>query len=392
MRILIDGTTLCDAQGGTGAGIEHYTWQIVRAMFEVDSNHEFFVFVPPQLNRVRESQLIEGCKNVQIVRTIGPKISFISRHFLLPIRFWLKRPDIVFSPSGQLPLAWRGASAITIHDLAIYLHPEWFPEGQDFSIKTIVPRSIEKATGVIAVSKATQENLIKQFPVAQDKTHVVYEGVRPPHEALESMDESDTRFPFDHDYVLYLGTLEPRKNLVHAMRAFHRFLTSRPELVGNVRFVLAGKSGWKTKEIEEEFLHINREWKKQEPNGVIQFLGPVTEEEKWKLLARAGCLLFPSLDEGFGLPVLEAMSVGTPVITTELGAIPEVAGDAALYVKPDDIGQMSLSIAQCLLVPEGVKEFRMDGFKRAQEFTWERAAKETLGYLEEIVKSKNRAK
>ncbi len=391
MRILIDGTTLCDAQGGTGAGIEHYTWQITRAMLEADSGHEFFIFVPPQLNRVRVSQLIEGCKNVQLIRSIGPKISFISRHFLLPLRFWLHRPDVVFAPSGQMPLGWRGASVITVHDLSIYTHPEWFPEGQDFSIKTIVPRSIEKALGIIAVSKATQENLMHQFSIAKEKTQVVYEGVSPPHEALENMDPTDTRFPFDQDYVLYLGTLEPRKNLVHAMRAFHRFLTNRPELVGSVRFVLAGKFGWKTKEIEEEFLQINREWKEQEPNGVIQFLGPVTEEEKWKLMARAGCLLFPSLDEGFGLPVLEAMSVGTPVITTELGAIPEVAGDAALYVKPDDIEQISLSIAQCLLVPEGVKEFCMDGFRRAQELTWERAANETLEYLEIIVKSKNRA-
>jgi len=103
-------------------------------------------------------------------------------------------------------------------------------------------------------------------------------------------------------------------------------------------------------------------------------------------MARASCLVFPSLYEGFGLPVLEAMSVGTPVITTRCGALPEVAGDAALFVKPDDVEQMSLAITQCLLVPQGAKQMRIDGFKRAGEFTWERTAKETLKVLEEVRK------
>lgn len=381
MRIAIDGTRLCDKAGRCGAGIEHYTWSIVYHMIRQGLNHEFFLFTPPSLNRVKLNELIEGCENVKVVPSFGPKMSFLTRHAILPLRFFLQRPDVVFFPSGQMPLFWKRNGVITIHDMSIYDHPEWFPQGQDLSVKTIVPKSIERAEQIICVSKATETRLHELFPVANEKTRVVHEGVDQPTELLENLSDS-TRFPFDRDYVLYLGTIEPRKNLAAAFQAFDAFLRSRPEQASQIRFIVAGKRGWKTKAIEAEFVRVNHAWKEIEPNGVIQMLGPVTEEEKWNLMARAGVLLFPSLDEGFGLPVLEAMSVGTPVITSNRGALPEVGGDAALYVDPTDIEQMSLSIAQCLLVPEGVKQLRVDGFRRASEFTWEKAAKETLKVLE----------
>ncbi|PJA46304.1 hypothetical protein CO174_00360, partial [Candidatus Uhrbacteria bacterium CG_4_9_14_3_um_filter_50_9] len=350
MRILIDGTTLCDAEGRAGAGVEHYTWALVRQLLRSgDGKHEFLVYVPPMFNEIRVKELTEGCEHVRILRSYGPRVSFISRHVLLPLRFALWRPDVTFFPAGQAPLFFRGNSVVTIHDLAIYDHPEWFPEGQDFASRVVVPKSIDRATRVIAVSQATADRLQKRFPHTKGKTVVVYEGVRPPTELLDQLDAGNVRFPFDQDYVLHLGTIEPRKNLAHALEAFSLFLEGHPELVGSVRFIVAGKRGWKTKAIEAELLRVNHAWKDVEPNGVVQFLGPVTEEEKWQLMARASVLLFPSLDEGFGLPVLEAMSVGTPVITSSRGSLPEIGGDAAIYVDPDDVEQMSLSIAQCLL-------------------------------------------
>ncbi|MBT5808237.1 glycosyltransferase family 4 protein [Candidatus Uhrbacteria bacterium] len=386
MRILIDGTCLCDSEGRSGAGIEHYTWSIVRQLFLSAPKHEFVVYVPPSLNAVGLRSLVEGCSNVSIMKSLGPHISFVTRHIILPIRFFLARPDVMFFPTGQMPLFTIGKAVVTIHDLAIYDHPEWFPEGQNFSTKTVVPKSIEKASKIIAVSAATKQRVEELFPDSVSKVQVIHEGVDAPKEMLDAMDMDSTRFPFDRDYILYLGTIEPRKNLTQAFRAFHKFLEGRPELAQTYRFMVAGKRGWKTKEIENELVRVNHAWKEIEPNGVIQFLGPVTEEEKWNLMARASCLVFPSLYEGFGLPVLEAMSVGTPVITTRCGALPEVAGDAALFVKPDDVEQMSLAITQCLLVPQGAKQMRIDGFKRAGEFTWERTAKETLKVLEEVRK------
>jgi glycosyltransferase involved in cell wall biosynthesis len=391
MRIAIDGTTLCAPDGSRGAGIEHYTWSITMALLRAGSLHEFFIFTPPSLNRIRRKELLETGDRVTLLPSWGPKLSFVSRHALIPLRFALRRPDVLFSPYGQLPLAWRGKSVITVHDMAIYEHPEWFPHKQDVSTRVIVPRSLEKATKIIAVSRATQSKLHELVRSSEGRTTVVHEGVdlQEAYRALQGVDDSSTRFPFDRDFVLFLGTIEPRKNLLNAFRAFHAFLTSRPEQASQVRFIVAGKKGWHTREIEQELVEVNHAWKDVEPNGVIQFLGPVTEEEKWNLLARASCLFYPSWYEGFGLPLLEAMAVGTPTIASDRGALPEVGGDASVYVNPEDIEAMSFALTQCLLIPEGVRELRELGIERAAEFSWERAAQETLKVLEGVGRSSN---
>ena len=393
MRIAIDGTTLCAPDGSRGAGIEHYSWSITKALLEAGKDHEFFISTPPGLNRVRRQELLETTTRVTLLPSWGPRISFVSRHVFLPARFLLRRPDVLFCPIGQIPLGWRGKSVITIHDLAIYEHPEWFPSEQNFSTRVVVPKSLDRASHIIAVSSATQEKLHEMMPSTAGRVHVIHEGVdlNEAYAALSQTDSNSTRFPFDRDFVLFLGTLEPRKNLLNAFRAFHAFLESRPEQAQHVRFIVAGKKGWHTQEIEAELVTINRAWKEAEPNGVIQFLGPVTEEEKWNLLARASCLLYPSWDEGFGLPLLEAMAVGTPTIASNRGALPEVGGDAAVYVDPEDIEAMSFALTQCLLIPEGVRQIREIGIARAAEFSWERAAQETMQILEQVGRTKNEA-
>lgn len=389
MRIAIDGTTLCAPNGSRGAGIEHYSWSITKALLQIGEPHEFFISIPLALSRVRRHELLETDAHVKLLPSWGPKLSFVSRHAILPLRFWLYRPDVLFSPFGQLPLGWRGKSVVTVHDLAIYEHPEWFPPEQSFSTRVVVPKSLEKASQIIAVSSATQEKLHERMPSTVGRVHVVHEGVDlgEAYAAISQTDLNSTRFPFDRDFVLFLGTIEPRKNLLNAFRAFHAFLQERPEQAHQVRFVVAGKKGWHTQEIEDELIAINQAWRHVEPSGVIQILGSVTEEEKWNLLARASCLFYPSLDEGFGLPLLEAMAVGTPVIASDRGALPEVGGDAAVYVNPEDIEAMSFALTQCLLIPEGVREIREFGLARAAEFSWERAAQETMKVLEQVTQS-----
>jgi len=297
-----------------------------------------------------------------------------------------RRPDVVFAPHGQLPVAYKGKSLITVHDVAIFEHPEWFPENQDFSTRVVVPRSFDRATAILAVSQSTGHKLQQLFPNTEEKIDVVYEGVSvsEAYEVLSGMDQTSTRFPYDRDFILFIGTIEPRKNLVQAFRAFHSFLEARPEQAGQIRFVVAGRRGWQTKEVEAELLRINHAWKDVEPHGVIQLLGSVTEQEKWTLLARASGLFYPSLDEGFGLPVLEAMAVGTPVITSNRGALPEVGGDAAIYVDPDNIEAMVFALTQVLLVPEGIRGFMEEGIERVKQFSWDQTAKNTLQHIERV--------
>ncbi|MBI2473579.1 glycosyltransferase family 4 protein [Candidatus Uhrbacteria bacterium] len=386
MRIAIDGTTLCAPDGSRGAGIEHYTWSILTAMITLSPEDLFFIFVPASLPFESIQQLKALGPHVKILSPFRPTFSFISRHLFLPLRILIQRPDVFFSPFGQIPLGWRGKAVVTVHDLAIYDHPEWFPSNQDFSTRVLVPGSLARADGLIAVSRATQKKLQDLFPQTQDRVHVIYEGVslQEVHEAVTHTNQSSRLFPFDRDVVLMLGTIEPRKNIVNALRAFDLFLQSHPEQVSQARCVLAGKMGWHTQEVEQVLTQINTRWRSIEPDGVIVFLGPVTEQQKWQLLSRAACLLYPSYDEGFGLPLLEAMTVGTSVIASDRGALPEVGGEAVVYVDPEDIEAMSFALTQCLLVPEGMRELRELGIQRASEFSWERAAQQTLDILRKV--------
>ena len=206
MRIAIDGTTLCAPDGSRGAGIEHYSWSIAMALLRSGSSHEFFISTPPAMSRVRRQELLHTEARVKLLPSWGPKLSFVSRHAILPLRFWLYRPDVLFSPFGQLPLGWRGKSVVTVHDLAIYEHPEWFPSEQSFSTRVVVPRSLEHATQLIAVSSATQQKIHERLPTTAGRVHVVHEGVdlAEAYEALKGADAS-TRFPFDRDFCVVLG-------------------------------------------------------------------------------------------------------------------------------------------------------------------------------------------
>ena len=380
MRIGIDGTTLCDKDGNVGAGIEHYTWEIVSALLKLKTDHVFYIWVPSNLSKERMSQLTAGAKSrVKFLKPISPKISFLSRHLFFPLRFALHRVEILFAPNGQLPLGWRGRSVTTLHDVAIYEHPEWFSElgRQDFSVRIVVPRSIAHATKILAVSHATANRLVDLFPEASEKTIVVHEGVQ------SEFDDEET-VGFDKDFTLYLGTVEPRKNLLTAVNAFDAFLQQHPELAETMCFIIAGKIGWGTEEIFARIREVNRYWSEYDAN-IVRCIGAVTEDEKWNLLHHASVFVYPSLYEGFGLPVLEAMSVGTPVIISREPALMEVGGDAVMVVDHDDVEGMALALAQCVLLPEGISFLRDEGIARAKLFTWERAAIETLRAIETII-------
>jgi len=391
MVIVIDGTTICDKDGGHGAGIEHYSWSIVFALLRLPSVHEFVLVLPSVLSEPRVRVLLEGVtRPVKLIRVGSNTVPFLSRHILLPLRLLLSRPSVYFSPFGQIPYFWKGTSVVTIHDVAIYEHPEWFADlgNQDFSVRVSVPRSIQSAQKIIAVSESTKQHLEQVFPSSGEKTIVVMEGVSSIAEPMHEY--ASDRFPFDKDFVLFLGTIEPRKNIETAIQAFHLFLVNHPELAQTVRFIIAGKQGWGADAVLRLANEVNAAWQEAEPEGVIRFLGTVTEEEKWSLLRKATTFLFPSLYEGFGLPILEAMSVGTVVITTDQGALAEVGADAVISVDPFDAQGMSLALAQCLLVPEGVQFLCEQAWLHTRKFTWEKTAEETVRVLEQAVRaSKN---
>ena len=230
MRIAVDASRICDRFGGHGAGVEHYTWSIIFSLLRLPTEHHFFVFVPANFPRFLERELTLGVANVRLLR-MSKGFRFISRHLWLPWRARWHRPDVWFSPTCELPLTLKTPSVVTVHDLAIFEHAEWFPEStmQHFSMNYTVPKNLAKAKSIVAVSQATKVQMKRIFPWAVEKTEVIYEGVRPPENPENLSEMMSGRFDMTDDYVLFLGTLEPRKNIVNALRAFDLFLEQKPE-------------------------------------------------------------------------------------------------------------------------------------------------------------------
>ncbi len=336
-------------------------------------------------------ELLVGLKqqeNVRVVSWQPWRIPFFGRHVLLPLYAWMTRADVLVCPANQSPLFWRGKTVVVVHDLSVYECPEWFPESHGTYVARIgqwlTARSIECADRIVAISNATKSQIGRVFGVAMlEKTTVVYPGTRAVIQSeakdlsSESVKPNERSFglrPLD-DVVVFVGTLEPRKNLTIALEAFDRFLTNYPDRVRTTRFVVAGKIGWKADAILAAIDNVNHRWQDVARADVVQYVGSLTEQEKQELFRQASLLLFPSLWEGFGLPVIEAQAAGVPVMTSDRGALPEAGGDAAMYVDAEDAESMALAIAQCLLVPEGVVWMKEAGKQNAARFTWERAAR-----------------
>ncbi len=384
MRIAIDATSICTPDGARGAGIGHYTYEAVRALLEASSRHTYLVFVPSSFRRDDEAVLLRGVRWAKVIRLPVLRVPGLARHVWLPLLARLRRCELLWAPAGELPLAWKGRSVITVHDVAVFTHPEWFRDEDrgNLSRRWIFPRSVEKATTIVTVSAFTQSELERVFPAAIGKTLVIHEGVALSQDVSTPTPEQRERWGLSEDTVLILGTIEPRKNLERALLAFDNYLQMHTDRAAVTRCILAGGKGWKSDGVFAEIERVNAAWRTEVPNGVVKWIGYVSEEEKWAVLAQASVLLYPSLEEGFGLPALEAMACGTTVIASDRGSLPEVTGDAAMQVNPEDVDVISLALSQALLMSDALKELRQAGLKQAAKFTWRKTAEGLLRVFE----------
>jgi glycosyltransferase involved in cell wall biosynthesis len=278
-------------------------------------------------------------------------------------------PDLFFGPHGQLPLGSVGCpSVITIHDVAIYLRPQWFPSGQPLSTRLVVPRSIEHATRLIAVSHNTAADVAELFGRRPEEITVVHHGVSADFRPLpvDELEETRRRLELPDRFILFVGTIEPRKNLTTLLDAWAA-VPDRPDLV------IAGGWGWKYEPIRD---HIER------LGGGIHLLGPVQPEDLPALYNLATALAHPAHYEGFGLTPLESMACGTPVVSSDAASLPEVVGDAALLVNPTDVDGWTDALDRVLHDPGLASDLRRRGILRAAEFSWSKAASRTWRVLE----------
>jgi glycosyltransferase involved in cell wall biosynthesis len=370
MRIGIDCRYILNVKYGELAGVGHYTYYLIKYLTQLDKENQYFLFFYNKKIRCEEFEKNENVNCVYFpgLEHIG-RIPFLYRHIIIPHILKLYKLDIYHNPANVIPFFYFHKSVITIHDLALYKNADWFPGGQIFSKYILTPFSIYKAKKIIAVSENTKKDLVEMFKVKKNKIEVIYEGVEDYGKLEIEENEIDEKFKFNNPYFLYIGTLEPRKNLVRLINAYAQFLNDNKEI--DFKLVLAGKRGWKDQPIFDKIKELKLEKK-------VVYLGYVTLKEKVYLLKNAYTFVFPSLYEGFGLPILEAVNLGLPIITSNIASIPELVIDNALLVDPYDENSIKKALKRVVNDHKLKDELSRKGKGIAQHFTWEEAAKRTL--------------
>lgn len=375
MRIGIDCRRILDPKHNEAAGVGYYTYYLIKNLLQLDKTSQYFLFLYDTRLKLEDFKQ----DNVHIIYFPGlehlGKIPFFYRHIFIPHILKLYRLDLYHNPAYVIPFFYFHKSVITVHDLAYYKNPAWFPDHQFFNTRILTPFSIWKAKKIIAVSESTKNDLINYFKVRKEKIEVILEGVD--DYCNLSVDESkiEEKFKISGQYFLALGTLEPRKNLVRLIQAFDGFLKENPD--SNFKLVLAGKKGWKYEPIFEAIKNLNLEDK-------VIWVGYVHLPEKIYLLRKSFALVFPSLYEGFGLPILEAMNMGVPVVTSNVASIPEIVIDNAVLIEPEDIESIEEGLNKIYRNADLRQNLVKKGKGIARHFTWQKSAQKTLKFYESL--------
>ncbi len=366
---------------GHKTGIEEYTAELLEHLLPIDPRLEFKLFY----NGYRKDQLDYPwlkLPNVQLCESSYP-------NRLLDAAFrvgsypkadkLLGGVDKFFSPHIFLaPVSSKCEKIVTFHDLSFEKYPEFYSRPKNFWHYSMAPRrQARSADKLIAVSDSTKQDLIELYGIDPEKIRVIYSGLSEKTKRLVLPEEKayvKRKHQLPDDFILYLGTLEPRKNIISLLLAFEKAKTAGALKGTDFKLVIAGAKGWLYGDI---FKTAQRFRCKED----ILFTGPIADKDKPALYELAKLFVYPSFYEGFGFPPLEAMARHTPVITSNLSSIPEAVGDAALTVNPAQPDEIKQAMERILLDPGLAHELGERGRRRAREFDWKKCAWETLYYI-----------
>lgn len=358
-------------------GTERYSLEIIRSLLALGGQHDWRLYCR---SRPAPGLFVAGGDGATRVEIRVLPVPRLWTHVGLSGEMALHPPDVLFVPAHVLPL-WRPRrSLVTIHDLGYRQFPQAHPWRQRLYLDWSTRWSARVATYILADSQATRADLISAYGVVGSKIVVVYPGRS---EDLARVDNPErlaatrSRYGLRAPYVLYVGSLQPRKNLTRLVRAFARLLSYSEILSGQLVLAIAGTPAWLADSIlrEPERLGIA---------GRVRFLGYVDSSDLAALLSGAAAFVFPSLYEGFGFPVLEAQACGVPVLTSNTSSLPEVAGEGAWLVDPTDIDAIADGMRR-LLCDEALRRTLIArGYANIKRFSWRRAAVETLQVIEQM--------
>ena len=358
------------------AGLGRYAESLARALVATDPeryalfyNRERGIEPLPGLDHLPTRTVALGYKPWRMLVWWGQLTRFpLDR--LLPGRDLFHATEHLLLPLRHTP------SVLTIHDLIFRHLPEHHKRLNRWYLNLTMPLYCRRATHIITVSQCTRRDLIAAYGLPEQKISVVYEAAAPRFcpQPDERVSTARARYGLPARYLLAVGTIEPRKNLARLLAAFEQIHTQGL----SDALVIVGRRGWL---YDDFFARLERSPARQ----AVLFPGYVPDEDLPLLYAGAQALVFPSLYEGFGLPMLEAMACGTPVVAANTASLPEIGGDAALYFAPTDVDQITHVLARLLGDPGLQNDLRTRGLTRAAQFSWQRAAVETAAIYQNVI-------
>ena len=359
MRFGLDGIPL----QGKRTGVGHYTFELARSLGAIAPDHEFELVSPPSLNGFRRRSwwsigLPLYCRRAAFAL-------FHGTNFELP--YWTTCPTV-----------------LTIHDLSLLLYPQTHEKRLVLRAKLKLPRTARRANAVITPSEAVKREVCEYLGVRAEKVFAIPEAARSAFYRVAASESRPIceRLGVEEQFILFVGTVEPRKNLLTLVRAFERILRTTSV---RLQLVIAGEKGWLSDDL---MTYLNA-------SGIhdrVLFTGHLPDDDLRALYSACLVFVYPSLYEGFGLPLLEAMSCGAPVVTSNVPSIVETAGDAARLISPTDVDELSRAIMD-LATDAKEREYRSTaGIKHAQKFSWEQTAAATFDIYQRILSHKKAQK
>ena len=362
MRIAFDGTTL--RPGRTGVG--YYTEHLLHHLAVRAGDDQIVVISNRPVDTTRPLPA-----NVRIARSSGRIPRMLWMQTLGPRLLRREQVDIVHFTNGMVPLASPVPTVVTIHDMSLTLFPRYHPARRVLLNRPLVDVAARRADAIITVSQSAKRDIVRLYGLPAERVHVVHEAAAPSFRPIHDSTERERvrrRYDLADRFILYVGTIEPRKNLPKLIEGF-----AKRRKAGDLphQLVCAGPYGWLSRDIEDRIERLQIE-------DAIRFTGYVPFEDLPALYSLAEMFVFPSLYEGFGLPVIEAMACGTPVVTGHVPALSEVAGGAVEQVDRLDADSLGEAIVGLARSRERRENLSALGLQRSHFFSWDRAARETL--------------
>ena len=356
-------------------GIGWFTYETLKRITKTHPEHDFYFL----FDRKYDESFIFS-KNVTPI-VLSPQ----ARHPVLfkiwfnwSVKRFLKKidADLFVSPDGYLSLTTNVPQVAVIHDLNFEHYPEFLPKHITKYYKTYFPLFAKKATKIVTVSNFSKKDIIKQYHIEANKIDVVYNGINQCFKPISKSEQQKIRNKYSNgnSFFIYVGSLNPRKNIENTLKAFDEY---KKITKNNHKFIIVGEKLWSNKSIESVYNSLTHK------NDII-FTGRIFNEKLGGLLASAEALLYISYFEGFGIPLIEAMQCGIPVITSNKTSLPEIAGDAAILCEPNNYNSIAEHMIQ--LSDETVRNKYIEkGIIQAKKFNWNNTAKDFWKSIESII-------